>query len=132
MSIRWIGCNGDAVRSGPVIVQEWFHRPSPRLDFPLARPIVEVQRSAIERDHLGYSPGANPKLAEALARFAGRRLHWTVDPSQLTVVPDGIIGLLGLARLLAGPGGSVAFSTPAYPNLISPATGRVRRTGRRR
>jgi cysteine-S-conjugate beta-lyase len=89
------------------------------MDFPLARPIVEVLRSAIERDDLGYTPGANPKLAEAFAHFAGRRLHWTVDPSQVTVVPDVMIGLLELARLLAGPGGSVAFSTPAYPPFLT-------------
>ena len=89
------------------------------MDFPLARPIVEVLRSAIERDDLGYTPGANPKLAEAFARFAGRRLHWTVDPNQVTVVPDVMIGLLELARLLAGPSGSVAFSTPAYPPFLT-------------
>ena len=89
------------------------------MDFPLARPIVEVLRSAIERDDLGYTPGANPKLAEAFAHFAGRRLHWTVDPSQVTVVPDVMIGLLELGRLLAGPSGSVAFSTPAYPPFLT-------------
>jgi cysteine-S-conjugate beta-lyase len=89
------------------------------MDFPLAGPVVEVLRSAIERDDLGYTPGANPKLAEAFARFAGRRLHWTVDPSQVIVVPDVMIGLLELGRLLAGPGGSVAFSTPAYPPFLT-------------
>ncbi|MFZ1115247.1 MAG: aminotransferase class I/II-fold pyridoxal phosphate-dependent enzyme [Propionibacteriaceae bacterium] len=37
----------------------------------------------------------------------------------MTVVPDVMIGLLELGRLLAGPSGSVAFSTPAYPPFLT-------------
>jgi cystathionine beta-lyase len=89
------------------------------MDFPLAGPIVEVLQSAIARGDLGYTPGATPKLVEAFTDFAARRLHWRVDPSQVTVVTDVMIGLLELARILAGPGGSVAFSTPAYPPFLT-------------
>ena len=89
------------------------------MDFPLADPIVEVLQSAIARSDLGYTPGATPKLVEAFTGFAARRLHWRVDPSQVTVVTDVMIGLLELARILAGPGGSVAFSTPAYPPFLT-------------
>jgi cysteine-S-conjugate beta-lyase len=34
------------------------------------------------------------------------------------LVPDVMLGLLELARLLAGPGGMVAFATPAYPPFL--------------
>ncbi len=89
------------------------------MDFPLADPVARVLRAAIGRHDLGYAPSAVPRLADAFAGFAARRLHWQVDPRQVTVVPDVMIGLLELARLLAGPGGSVAFSTPAYPPFLT-------------
>jgi cysteine-S-conjugate beta-lyase len=88
------------------------------MDFPLADPIVEVLHTAIGRHDLGYTPGDVARLAKAFEGFAARRLNWTIDPGQVTVVTDVMIGLLELARLLAGPGGSVAFSTPAYPPFL--------------
>ena len=82
------------------------------MDFPLAGPVVEMLRSAIGRDDLGYTPGANPKLAEAFARFAGRRLNWTVDPSQVTVVPDVMIDILELAGRTEWLGGLLHARLP--------------------
>lgn len=88
------------------------------MDFPLADPIVEVLHAAIRRHDLGYTPGAITRLAKAFEGFAARRLNWRIDPGQVSVVTDVMIGLLELARLLAGPGGSVALSTPAYPPFL--------------
>lgn len=95
------------------------------MDFPLAPPVVEALRAAIGRHDLGYAPVAIPRLAEAFAGFAGRRLHWSVDPDQVTLVPDVMVGLLELTRLLAGPDRSVAVASPTYPPFLSelPAVG---------
>lgn len=85
------------------------------MDFPLAAPVARALRVAIDRDDLGYAP-ANPlRLADAFAQFARRRLSWRVDPGQVTLVPDVMVGLIELCRVLAAPGERVAFATPAYP-----------------
>jgi cysteine-S-conjugate beta-lyase len=89
------------------------------MDFPLAPPAARALRAAIDRDDLGYAPGNPERLAEAFAQFAGRRLHWRVDPGQVTLVPDVMIGLIELCRVLTSPGERVAFATPAYPPFFS-------------
>jgi cystathionine beta-lyase len=58
-------------------------------------------------------------LCEAFAGFAARRLGWTVDPEQVTVVPDVMVGLVELCRRIAEPGELVAFATPAYPPFFA-------------
>ncbi|MBV9941668.1 MAG: aminotransferase class I/II-fold pyridoxal phosphate-dependent enzyme [Solirubrobacterales bacterium] len=85
------------------------------MDFPIAAPIREALFATIERNDLGYAlPGA-PALAEALVGFADRRLGWAVDPEQVTVVPDVMVGLIELCRAIAAPGHAVAFASPGYP-----------------
>ena len=89
------------------------------MDFPLAAPVARALRAAIDRDDLGYAP-ANPlRLAGAFAQFARRRLKWRVDPAQVTLVPDVMVGLIELCRVLAAPGERVAFATPAYPPFLT-------------
>ncbi|MDO9408386.1 MalY/PatB family protein [Patulibacter sp.] len=85
------------------------------MDFPLAAPVKEALRAAIDRDDLGYAPEAIPGLAAAFAGFAQRRMGWRVDPEQVTLVPDVMAGLTGLGRILAGDAAAVAFASPAYP-----------------
>jgi cystathionine beta-lyase len=85
------------------------------MDFPIAAPISEVLHAAIERNDLGYARPATVSLCQALAAFAARRLDWAVDPEQVTVVPDVMLGLVDLCRAIAEPGDVVAFATPAYP-----------------
>ena len=82
------------------------------MDFELAPPVAEALHAAIDRHDLGYAPPTPPSLAEAFAGFAARRLRWSVDPEQVTLVPDVMAGLIELCRTLAEP---VAFATPAYP-----------------
>jgi cysteine-S-conjugate beta-lyase len=85
------------------------------MDFPIAAPITEVLRATIDRNDLGYAPPAPASLRDTFAAFAARRLDWTVDPEQVTVVPDVMAGLVELCRALAEPGDVVAFAVPAYP-----------------
>jgi cysteine-S-conjugate beta-lyase len=89
------------------------------MDFPLAPPVAQALRGAIDRHDLGYAVPAPPSLRRAFAGFAGRRLDWTVDQDQIVLVPDVMVGLVELCRLIAAPGQPVAFATPAYPPFFS-------------
>ncbi|WBQ08213.1 MalY/PatB family protein [Kribbella sp. CA-293567] len=94
------------------------------MDFELAEPITAVLRDAIARSDLGYTSGVPSALGTAFAGFAQRRLNWQVDPDRLTLVPDVMIGLIELCRLIA-PGGSIGFASAAYPPFLQqlPAAG---------
>jgi cystathionine beta-lyase len=89
------------------------------MDFPLAPPITEALRAAIDRHDLGYATPASLSLRHALAGFAHRRLGWEIDPEQVTLFPDVMDGLVELTRLLVPPGGAVAFATPGYPPFFA-------------
>jgi len=85
------------------------------MDFPIAVEISRAVSATIERGDLGYAVPAPRRLREAFAEFAQRRLDWRLDAEQVSVVPDVMFGIVELCRALAGPDGSVAFATPAYP-----------------
>lgn len=85
------------------------------MDFPLAPAIRDELIETVERGDLGYAAPASASLRAALAGFAERRLNWTVDAAQITVVPDVMVGLVELCRVTATPGAAVGFATPAYP-----------------
>jgi len=89
------------------------------MDFPIADPIREALLATIQRGDLGYALPAAPDLTQALAGFAERRLHWRLDPEQVTVVPDVMVGLIELCRVIATPGQAIAFATPAYPPFFA-------------
>jgi len=89
------------------------------MDFPLAPPVAEALRDAIDRADLGYPRPATPSLRGSFARFAARRLNWTVDEEQIVLVPDVMIGLVEVCRVIAAPGEAVALATPAYPPFFS-------------
>jgi cysteine-S-conjugate beta-lyase len=95
------------------------------MDFPIAEPVAQALREAIDRSDLGYAPPASASLRHAFAAFAARRLAWSVDPEQVSVVPDVMLGLLDLCRVIAGPGDAIAFASPAYPPFFEllPRTG---------
>jgi cystathionine beta-lyase len=89
------------------------------MDFPIAEPIARVLREAIDRNDLGYAVPAEAKLRESFAAFADRRMGWTVDADQVSVVPDVMLGLLELCRAVAEPGQPIAFASPAYPPFFA-------------
>jgi cysteine-S-conjugate beta-lyase len=95
------------------------------MDFPVAEPVAQALHAAIDRSDLGYAAPPSVGLREAFAAFAARRLAWNVDPEQVSLVPDVMLGLLDLCRAIADPGDLIAFASPAYPpffNLL-PRTG---------
>jgi cysteine-S-conjugate beta-lyase len=89
------------------------------MDFPIAAPIAQVLHEAIDRDDLGYAVPADATLRRSFQSFAARRLAWTVDPEQVSVVPDVMLGLLECCRAVAEPGELIAFASPAYPPFFA-------------
>jgi cystathionine beta-lyase len=58
-------------------------------------------------------------MNEALAGFARRRLDWEVDPEQVTLMPDVIVGIVESCKALLRPGDGIALATPAYPPFFA-------------
>lgn len=85
------------------------------MDFPIAPVIRDALIAAISRSDLGYPVTTPRRLRAALVDFSQRRLNWTIDPEQITVIPDVMFGIVHLCSLVAGKGGRVAFATPGYP-----------------
>ncbi|MFG3601391.1 MalY/PatB family protein [Micromonospora chersina] len=83
-------------------------------DVPLAAPVADVLRRAVDLGDTGYSHGT--AYAEALGEFAAARWDWQdfrVD--RTTVVPDVMMGVVEVLRLVTGPGDAVVVCSPVYP-----------------
>jgi cysteine-S-conjugate beta-lyase len=89
------------------------------MDFEVAEPIRAALRAAIDRSDLGYAVPKSTSLTSALARFAGRRLDWSLDPDQVTLIPDVMVGIVELCRALARPEQAIAFASPGYPPFFT-------------
>ena len=95
------------------------------LDFPLAPPIRDALRTAVELDDTGYAHRG--RLAEAFAGFAARHFDWAVDPARISLVADVISGVAEVLRVFTGPDEAVVVNPPVYPPFFSI----VREIGRR-
>lgn len=89
------------------------------LDFPLAPEIGAVLVEAIENGDLGYAHASGSELGEAFSGFARRRWDWDVDPGAVLAIPDVMVGVAELLRLLTNPGAGVVINTPVYPPFFS-------------
>ncbi|MFI9832297.1 MalY/PatB family protein [Streptomyces sp. NPDC051913] len=84
------------------------------MDVPLAPAVVEALRSAIELGDTGYPHGA--AYAEALAAFAAERWGWDgLRVERTAIVPDVMLGIVEVLRLLTDPGDAVVVCSPVYP-----------------
>jgi cysteine-S-conjugate beta-lyase len=83
------------------------------LDVPLAEPIRRTLHEAIELGDTGYAEAG--ELPEAFTRFARERLSWRVDPANVQVVPDVMVGVAEILRVATSPGAGVIINPPVYP-----------------
>ncbi|MFU8872855.1 MalY/PatB family protein [Micromonospora sp. SL4-19] len=83
-------------------------------DVPLAPPVADALRRAIDLGDTGYAYGT--AYAEALGDFAARRWGWhNFRVDHTTVVPDVMMGIVEVLRLVTDPGDAVVVCSPVYP-----------------
>ncbi|MCW3839903.1 pyridoxal phosphate-dependent aminotransferase [Micromonospora yasonensis] len=84
------------------------------MDVPLAPPVADALRRAIDLGDTGYAYGT--AYAEALGDFAARRWGWhDFRVEHTTVVPDVMMGIVEVLRLVTEPGDAVVVCSPVYP-----------------
>lgn len=97
------------------------------MDFRLAPPIEEVLVAAVQEGDVGYAPARVTALADAFAGFAERHWGWAPDPSAVRAVPDVMVGVAELLRVLTPGDAGVVINPPVYPPFYSV----IAETGRR-
>ncbi|MFD8815099.1 MalY/PatB family protein [Streptomyces sp. NPDC059627] len=84
------------------------------MDVPLAAAVVRAVTAAMELGDTGYPAGT--AYAEALAAFAAKRWGWDgLDVARTAIVPDVMLGVVEMLKLVTGPGDPVVVNSPVYP-----------------
>ncbi|MGZ3119310.1 MalY/PatB family protein [Streptomyces sp. H62] len=84
------------------------------MDVPLAGPVVHAVTEAVRLGDTGYPVGT--AYAEALAAFAGERWGWDgLAVERTAIVPDVMLGVVEMLRLVTGSGDPVIVNPPVYP-----------------
>lgn len=84
------------------------------MDVPLAAPVARALTEAIAVGDTGYPAGT--AYAEALAHFARERWGWDgLAVERASIVPDVMLGVVEMLRLVTGPGDPVIVNCPVYP-----------------
>ncbi|WP_418275612.1 MalY/PatB family protein [Isoptericola jiangsuensis] len=112
-SVKWRAYPEDVL---PLFVAE--------MDVPQAPFVVDAIARALEIGDTGYDVGTG--YAAALAPFARRRWGWTPDERTSRTLPDVMVAIVEILRVLTAPGDAVVVTPPVYP----PFYGYVRNEGR--
>jgi cystathionine beta-lyase len=106
-SMKWRAHPGDVL---PLWVAE--------MDVMLAEPIARSLIEAIQLGDTGYPAGT--AYAEALQSFAHNRWGWDgIAVTRTAIVPDVMMGVVELLRLVTAPGEAVVVNCPVYPPFYS-------------
>ncbi|GAC58717.1 cystathionine beta-lyase [Gordonia hirsuta DSM 44140 = NBRC 16056] len=85
------------------------------MDVLPAEPIAAALQQAIARGDTGYPAGARD-YARALADFASRRWGWDgLEVTRTAIVPDVMLGIVEVLRVVSAPGDGVVVNSPVYP-----------------
>ncbi|QLQ35774.1 MalY/PatB family protein [Micromonospora robiginosa] len=95
-------------------------------DVPLAPPVADALRRAVDLGDTGYPHGTG--YAEAVGGFAARRWGWADFPvGRSALVPDVMMGVVEVLRLVTDPGDAVVVCPPVYPPFYAFVTHADRR-----
>ncbi|MEV1085210.1 MalY/PatB family protein [Streptomyces sp. NPDC050211] len=84
------------------------------MDVPVAEPVVRAITDALTLGDTGYPAGT--AYAEALADFADKRWGWDgLAVERTAIVPDVMLGVVEMLKLVTGPGDAVVVNSPVYP-----------------
>lgn len=89
------------------------------MDFAVAPPIEKALIAAVRAGDLGYQHAKSSGLAESFAAFAERRWGWAPDPDGVAAVPDVMVGVAELLRVMTPEGAGVVINPPVYPPFFS-------------
>ncbi|MFD4676544.1 MalY/PatB family protein [Lentzea sp. NPDC058450] len=101
-SVKWREYPADVL---PVWVAE--------MDVLLAEPVSKAITDAVHRGDTGYPSGT--AYAEALAGFAADRWGWTPAVERTAIVPDVMLGVVEMLRLVSHRDAPVVVNSPVYP-----------------
>lgn len=101
-SVKWRVYDPDVL---PLFVAE--------MDTPTAPFVVDAVQRALTAGDTGYDVGTG--YAEALAPFAERRWGWTPDVASSRTLPDVMVAITEVLRVLTAPGDAVVVTPPVYP-----------------
>lgn len=88
------------------------------MDVPVAGAVARAVSDAMALGDTGYPAGT--AYAEALDGFARERWGWDgVVPERTAVVPDVMLGVVEVLKLLTGPGDAVVVTAPVYPPFFA-------------
>ena len=83
------------------------------MDVLPAEPIAKALTDAIAIGDTGYPAGT--AYADAVAAFAAQRWDWDLDPALIRTVPDIMLGVVELIKLVTAPGDAIVVNCPVYP-----------------
>ncbi len=84
------------------------------MDVLLAPTVAEAVHRAVDNGDTGYPYGTT--FAEAISEFASQRWQWhDLDVSRTAIVPDVMLGVVEMLRLITDRGDGVIVSPPVYP-----------------
>ncbi|GAB7035250.1 aminotransferase class I/II-fold pyridoxal phosphate-dependent enzyme [Streptomyces sp. NPDC021749] len=84
------------------------------MDVPLAAPVVRAITDAVALGDTGYPAGT--AYARALAGFARERWGWDgLAVERTAIVPDVMLGIVEVLKLVTRPGDPVVVNCPVYP-----------------
>ena len=83
------------------------------MDVNLAPTVADALRTAIDNGDTGYPHGT--AFAEAVSEFASRRWQWhDLEVGRTAIVPDVMLGVVELLRLVTERGDAVIVNPPVY------------------
>jgi cysteine-S-conjugate beta-lyase len=84
------------------------------MDVKLAPTVADAIRRAIDIGDTGYPYGT--AFAEAVSEFASRRWQWDdLQVGRTAIVPDVMLGVVEMLRLVTERGDTVIVNSPVYP-----------------
>ena len=99
---------------------KWRHYPEDvlpvwvaEMDVHLAEPVARAITDAVQRGDTGYPNGT--AYAEALAEFAKKRWDWAPAVERTAIVPDVMLGVVEMFRLVSHRDAPVVVNCPVYP-----------------
>jgi cysteine-S-conjugate beta-lyase len=106
-SMKWRGHPTDVL---PLWVAE--------MDVKLAPTVADAIHRAVDIGDTGYPYGT--ALAEAISEFASQRWQWhDLQVSRTAIVPDVMLGIVEMLRLVTDRGDTVIVGPPVYPPFFA-------------